>query len=381
MRFGIFYEHQLPRPWGADAEHRLLKDALDQVELADRLGFDYVWAVEHHFLEEYSHSSAPEVFLAAASQRTSRIRIGHGIVQLPVAFNHPARVAERIATLDLVSDGRVEFGTGEQNQFTNNSPATYSTSQQYLIGIWDWNMSAWNALSTVQYDSLPSGSTAAPIAGSGLAAVSGLGQLEQQQISGTYDNNSVASTQTSTSATGAYYRTVTSNVICWADLSGCSGVAGQYGWYLALVSGYANQYDPNFPTISTSTNAQTVYEQIIFNPTLQDGTFIVNTTIPPTTTLATCSATSAGGWTMAINPATGGAFTNSFFGNANHNFLNINNQAVSGIALNGTGSPSVVAAGTNTYVVTQTIGGTGTLAQINPPGGTQGSRLTWIEKR
>ena len=113
MKFGIFYEHQLPRPWGEDDEHRLLKDALEQIELADRLGFDYVWEVEHHFLEEYSHSSAPEVFLAAASQRTSRIRLGHGIVQLPFNFNHTARVAERIATLDLVSDGRVEFGTGE----------------------------------------------------------------------------------------------------------------------------------------------------------------------------------------------------------------------------------------------------------------------------
>jgi len=115
MRFGIFYEHQLPRPWEPDSEHRLLKDALEQIELADRLGFDYVWEVEHHFLEEYSHSSAPEVFLAAASQRTSRIRIGHGIVQLPFGFNHPARVAERIATLDLVSDGRVDFGTGESS--------------------------------------------------------------------------------------------------------------------------------------------------------------------------------------------------------------------------------------------------------------------------
>ena len=115
VRFGIFYEFQLPRPWGQDDEHRLLKEALEQVELADRLGFDYVWEVEHHFLEEYSHSSAPEVFLAAASQRTSRIRLGHGIVQLPVGFNHPARVAERIATLDLVSDGRVEFGTGESS--------------------------------------------------------------------------------------------------------------------------------------------------------------------------------------------------------------------------------------------------------------------------
>jgi alkanesulfonate monooxygenase SsuD/methylene tetrahydromethanopterin reductase-like flavin-dependent oxidoreductase (luciferase family) len=113
MRFGLFYEHQLPRPWNEDDEHRLLKDALDQVELADRLGIDYVWEVEHHFLEEYSHSSAPEVFLAAASQRTSRIRLGHGIVALPTAYNHPARVAERIATLDLLSDGRVDFGTGE----------------------------------------------------------------------------------------------------------------------------------------------------------------------------------------------------------------------------------------------------------------------------
>jgi alkanesulfonate monooxygenase SsuD/methylene tetrahydromethanopterin reductase-like flavin-dependent oxidoreductase (luciferase family) len=113
VKFGIFYEHQLPRPWRAGDEHRLLKDALEQVELADRLGFDCVWEVEHHFLEEYSHSSAPEVFLAAASQRTRRIRLGHGIVQLPIEFNHAARVAERIATLDLVSDGRVEFGTGE----------------------------------------------------------------------------------------------------------------------------------------------------------------------------------------------------------------------------------------------------------------------------
>jgi alkanesulfonate monooxygenase SsuD/methylene tetrahydromethanopterin reductase-like flavin-dependent oxidoreductase (luciferase family) len=116
MRFGIFYEHQNPRPWeDARTEHALLKDALAQVELADRLGFDYVWEVEHHFLEEYSHSSAPEVFLAAAAARTERIRLGHGIVQIPPAVNHPARVAERVATLDLISDGRVDFGTGESS--------------------------------------------------------------------------------------------------------------------------------------------------------------------------------------------------------------------------------------------------------------------------
>ena len=111
MKFGVFYEHQMGRPWEDGAEHRLLQDALDQVELADSVGFDYVWEVEHHFLEEYSHSSAPEVFLGAASQRTKRIRLGHGVVQLTT--NQPHRVAERISTLDLLSGGRVDLGMGE----------------------------------------------------------------------------------------------------------------------------------------------------------------------------------------------------------------------------------------------------------------------------
>ena len=113
MRFGVFYELQLPRPWAEGDEHRLFKEALEQVVLADRLGFDYAWDVEHHFLDEYSHSSAPEVFLAAAAARTSRIRLGHGIRQVIPNYNHPARTAEGLATLDLLSDGRVEFGIGE----------------------------------------------------------------------------------------------------------------------------------------------------------------------------------------------------------------------------------------------------------------------------
>ena len=120
MKFGIFYEHQLPRPWTEASEYELLRNSLDQIELADRLGYDYAWEVEHHFLEEYSHSSAPEVFLGAASQRTSNIRLGHGIVQLTT--NHPARVAERISTLDLLSKGRVEFGMGESATTTELHP-------------------------------------------------------------------------------------------------------------------------------------------------------------------------------------------------------------------------------------------------------------------
>lgn len=113
MELGLHFTHQLPRPWSADAERSLFADSLDQVQLADELGFDYGWVVEQHFLEEYSHSSAPEVFLAAASQRTSRIRLGHAIALLPPGYNHPARTAERIATLDNVSGGRIDFGFGD----------------------------------------------------------------------------------------------------------------------------------------------------------------------------------------------------------------------------------------------------------------------------
>ena len=113
MRFGLFFEHQVPRPWHDGDEARVFAEALEQIELADRIGIDCAWLVEHHFLEEYSHSSAPELFLAAASQRTQRIRLGHGIMHTLPAINHPARVAEQVATLDILSGGRVEFGTGE----------------------------------------------------------------------------------------------------------------------------------------------------------------------------------------------------------------------------------------------------------------------------
>src|SRR5579872_3276758 len=133
MKFGIFYELQLPRPWGVDDERQLYQNALAQVELADKLGYDYAWEVEHHFLEEYSHSPAPEVFLAAASQRTKRIRLCHGIMQLTTT--HPARCAERIAALDLVSNGRVEFGTGESASITELEP--FSVPFEEKRAIWE----------------------------------------------------------------------------------------------------------------------------------------------------------------------------------------------------------------------------------------------------
>jgi alkanesulfonate monooxygenase SsuD/methylene tetrahydromethanopterin reductase-like flavin-dependent oxidoreductase (luciferase family) len=120
MKFGIFYELQLPRPWGPEDEYNLYQNALTQLELADRLGYDYAWEVEHHFLEEYSHSSAPGVFLGAASQRTKQIRLAHGILHLTT--NHPAKLAAQVSALDLVSNGRVDFGMGESASLTELEP-------------------------------------------------------------------------------------------------------------------------------------------------------------------------------------------------------------------------------------------------------------------
>jgi type IV pilus assembly protein PilY1 len=258
----------------------------------------------------------------------------------------------------------VEFGTGQQTQFSNTAGVTYSSTQQYLYGVWDWNLTAWNANNSTQFGALPSSGFPAP------SALAGTTFLVPQTI-------------TSSSST-TDYRTVSSNPICWADTAACSG-SRQYGWYLALASGYetgnanSGSVDVNLPTATPSASAPSVpvYEQVIYNPVLAAGAFIVNTTIPSTNSLANCNPTSAGGWTMAIDPATGGAFTKSFFNSTTTNTT----QVVNGIALNGTGTPSLVTSGNSTYLVTQTVAGNGAIVPVTPPAGTSGKRLTWTEKR
>ena len=112
MKFGLMYEIQIPEPHHPGVEKERYDQVLAQVELADEVGFDYFWTVEHHFLREFSHCSAPEVLYGAVSQRTKRIRIGHAVTLLPNQYNHPIRVAERVAVLDILSNGRADLGTG-----------------------------------------------------------------------------------------------------------------------------------------------------------------------------------------------------------------------------------------------------------------------------
>ncbi|HLY82528.1 MAG TPA: LLM class flavin-dependent oxidoreductase [Acidimicrobiales bacterium] len=118
MKFGVFFELSVPRPLTREHEQLVYRNALEQARLADELGFSTVWAVEHHFLEEYSHCSAPELLLTSIATQTDRIRIGHGAVVCVPEMNHPIRVAERAAVLDILSGGRLEFGTARASTYT-----------------------------------------------------------------------------------------------------------------------------------------------------------------------------------------------------------------------------------------------------------------------
>ncbi|HET8612972.1 MAG TPA: LLM class flavin-dependent oxidoreductase [Sphingomonas sp.] len=112
MKFSIIYEAQMVDP-SPESERRCFNEIVEQAKLAEKMGFDTIWAVEHTALTQYAHMSAPETFLAFIAGATSRIGIGHGVVCLPPAMNHPVKVAERIATLDILSGGRVHFGMGK----------------------------------------------------------------------------------------------------------------------------------------------------------------------------------------------------------------------------------------------------------------------------
>ena len=130
MKFSLLFEMQTARST-PQKEAQLFHACVEQARLADALGYDCVWEVEHHGLYEYSHSSAPEVFLSYVAALTTRIRLGHGCTLLPHRYNHPIRIAERIATLDILSGGRVNWGTArsgsrvEQEAFEVDKSALY----------------------------------------------------------------------------------------------------------------------------------------------------------------------------------------------------------------------------------------------------------------
>ena len=133
MKFSLLLELQISFPTAA-TERQAFHDAVEQAELAEELGFEGVWAVEHHGLLEYSHCSAPEVLLSFIAARTKRIRLGHAVTLTPSRYNHPIRVAERIAALDILSGGRVNWGSGKSASRTEQ--AAFEIDPADLDGQW-----------------------------------------------------------------------------------------------------------------------------------------------------------------------------------------------------------------------------------------------------
>jgi alkanesulfonate monooxygenase SsuD/methylene tetrahydromethanopterin reductase-like flavin-dependent oxidoreductase (luciferase family) len=135
MKFALFYEIPVARPWDPQSEYRAYHNTLEQAILGDRMGFHSFWTVEHHFLEEYSHCSNPEVLYGAVAARTEQIRIGYGVRLMPQPYNHPVRSAESAAVLDLLSGGRVEFGAGRSS--TRAELEGFSINPHETRGMWE----------------------------------------------------------------------------------------------------------------------------------------------------------------------------------------------------------------------------------------------------
>jgi len=317
LRNGIAYV----TPVDLDGDH-----IVDYVYAGDVLG--NVWRFDLTS-QNPNNWSVSKLFSTGGLPITSRVAVG----ALPISATNGS--AQRLM---------VAFGTGQRFEQTQANAAAYVSGQQRLYGIWDWNMSGWNAVAS-------SGAKYASLSGPQSVA---LANLQQQTILEEY-----------MAASGTFYRTVSTNPVCWQGSSVCKASNTQYGWYLNLTG---------------------KDEQVVYNPTIAYGMFVVNTVIPPSSAAAqtlSCDAPAAKGFTMSVTMAAGGAGKASFFATSNDVFAPHNGNLVSGVGLSATGSSSFVTVGGNAWMVNNTQGGTGVATQINPfaSGSAVGSRLNWTKLR
>jgi type IV pilus assembly protein PilY1 len=226
----------------------------------------------------------------------------------------------------------VNFGTGQEIALTPVSPTSYATGSQSLYGVWDWNMTHWNSLTK-----------------SSLAALS--------SYSGTI---TAANLTAQTVVQSGNVETDTNNPVCWYGGTVCSSGNTSFGWTISL----------------PGTN-----EQIIYNPTIWQGILQVNTTIPSSSTIFSCSVQLPTGWTMFINPTTGGAFSTSPFIDSNGNPITSGGVPISGMLTNGTGSITNISSGSQHFWVTDTSNGQATTGGEQAPPVGAGHRVTWTELR
>lgn len=286
---------------------------------------------------------------------------GHGTTPTPL-FTTQAR--QPITTQVLVDSETgpsgaeqvmLQFGTGQQTPLTNISGAGYSLTPQSIYGVWDWDMSAWDALpGAIQYRSLPVSSTSTPSTPLNYA------NLQEQTLS---NPGTTSSQQQGVN--------LSANNVCWPGSASCatgSTADPAYGWYV------------NLPPVSS--NGTNLYQQVIYNPDIVEGSAVFDTTIPPYVNALTCNNGLQSGYTLAFNPLTGGAVANGFFRSSGNYGLAITmgGIAVSGLELNATGSPSVLNANGIPIMVQQTVSGNPVVTEVAPGGGT-GQEVNWAQLR
>jgi alkanesulfonate monooxygenase SsuD/methylene tetrahydromethanopterin reductase-like flavin-dependent oxidoreductase (luciferase family) len=152
MKLDLLYEFEAPEPWAGEhpygqraVEQRVYRECFEQLVFADSLGFNTAWMVEHHFRKGRSHMPCSEAVLGALSQRTKQLKMGFGVTLMPHGFIHPARVAEKVATVDILSQGRVQWGTGrstpmEQTAFHVDRPRSkdqWRAAVKTVVGMWE----------------------------------------------------------------------------------------------------------------------------------------------------------------------------------------------------------------------------------------------------
>jgi type IV pilus assembly protein PilY1 len=248
-----------------------------------------------------------------------------------------------ITTRLVVASGRsatgpqqmmIAFGTGQKTPFTNTNPVSYASGTQSMYGIWDWNFATWNASSAAQYSSLSS-------AGTGLTSPYTVKQANLQQ-------------QTFTVAATTLTREIAANaVVCWKGSTACASGNNKFGWFA------------NLPGTA---------EQVVFNPQLLGAAFVVNTAIPASNSILSCTTNTDTGFTYAMSVMSGGAYTNFF--------PQYRDTIAAGVETDATGTSfPVMTADGSTWLVYQTVKDIHQTTKVNLPPNTKTNRLTWIELR
>jgi type IV pilus assembly protein PilY1 len=258
----------------------------------------------------------------------------------------------------------IEFATGQRTQVTNTTTVSFASGTQAIYGIWDWNMSAWNALSGAKYASLA-------------AAATGLSSPYTIPVPSTLPSTASLTAQTftvNTSGTASAGIVEGTNVtVCWQGSTTCSTGNNKFGWYANLVGG-----------VTTPAGLQ---EQVIFSPVYFQGAILVDSTVPANNIPTSCSNNLDAGFTYVLNATNGGIFTDAFptFVPATTGpYANIqpNDPYAAGVQTNATGSVYVVTTSQKTAnVIYQTVTGSPSSQEVNIPPNTKSKRLTWVEKR